>query len=112
MKHYEEDLRGLARQVVDAVRGQTEFDFVTMVARELPMLMLGKMLGVPLDDGPLLVKMGDALIGNTDPEFTDFRTRRRAQILASLSLIFLVPVLLNIPVSGGLTTKSETASIS
>ena len=36
------------------------------------MLMLGKMLGVPLNDGPLLVKMGDALIGNTDPEFTDF----------------------------------------
>ncbi len=72
VKHYEEDLRGLARQVVENVQGQSEFDFVAMVARELPMLMLGKMLGVPLNDGPLLVRMGDALIGNSDPEFTEF----------------------------------------
>ncbi|MEL6151702.1 MAG: cytochrome P450, partial [Chloroflexota bacterium] len=29
------------------------------------------LLGVPDEDGPWLVEMGDALIGNTDPEFTD-----------------------------------------
>jgi cytochrome P450 len=34
------------------------------------MRMLGKMLGVPDEDGPWLVAMGDALIGNADPEFT------------------------------------------
>ena len=67
---YEHDLRGLARQVIEAVQGQSEFDFVTEIARKLPMMMLGKMLGVPDEDGPWLVNMGDALIGNTDPEFT------------------------------------------
>jgi hypothetical protein len=56
--------------VLEGVQGRSEFDFVTEIARKLPMLMLGKMLGVPDEDGPWLVSMGDALIGNTDPEFT------------------------------------------
>ena len=34
------------------------------------MRMLGTLLGVPDDDGPWLVERGDALLGNTDPEFT------------------------------------------
>ena len=69
---YSDDLRQLAREVIDGVRGKTEFDFVTEVARTLPMRMLGKLLGVPDEDGRWLVRAGDALIGNTDPEFTDF----------------------------------------
>ncbi len=72
VKAYEADMHTLARQVIDEVRGQTEFDFVEAIARQLPMRMLGKMLGVPDEDGPWLVKMGDALIGNADPEFTDY----------------------------------------
>ncbi|MEM7535800.1 MAG: cytochrome P450, partial [Chloroflexota bacterium] len=69
---YTEDLRELSREVINNVHGQTEFDFVTEIARTLPMRMLGKMLGVPDEDGHWLVAAGDALIGNTDPEFTDF----------------------------------------
>ena len=34
------------------------------------MRMLGALLGVPESDGPWLVEQGDALLGNTDPEFT------------------------------------------
>ena len=33
--------------------------------------MLGRLLGVPDDDGPWLVERGDALLGNFDPEFTE-----------------------------------------
>lgn len=74
---YSDDLRGLAREVIDGVReqsvnGESEFDFVEAIARELPMRMLGKLLGVPDEDGRWLVAAGDALIGNSDPEFTDF----------------------------------------
>ncbi len=68
---YETALRLIARAVIDDVRGQTQFDFVEMLARRLPTRMLGKLLGVPDEDGPWLVKKGDALIGNADPEFTD-----------------------------------------
>jgi hypothetical protein len=60
----------MARAVVEEVYGQASFDFVDAVARRLPMRMLGKMLGIPDADGPWLAKQGDALIGNTDPEFT------------------------------------------
>jgi len=66
----EDSIRQLARAVVDNVDGRPDIDFVEDVARQLPMRMLGKLLGIPDADGPWLVKQGDALIGNTDPEFT------------------------------------------
>lgn len=67
----EAGIRLLAREVVNGVRSKKEFDFVEDIARQLPMRMLGIMLGLPEKDGPWLVKRGDALIGNTDPEFTE-----------------------------------------
>ncbi|MGB1253316.1 MAG: cytochrome P450 [Candidatus Promineifilaceae bacterium] len=69
---YDATMRELAREVIDAVKDRTELDFVTELARQLPMRMLGKMLGVADADGPWMVAAGDALIGNSDPEFTEF----------------------------------------
>jgi cytochrome P450 len=71
MASYETALRILARSLIDDLRARPTFDIVDALARQLPMRVLGKMLGVPDDDGPWLVSRGDALIGNTDPEFTD-----------------------------------------
>jgi cytochrome P450 len=68
---YEQALRLMARTVIADVRQHTEFDVVELLARQLPMRMLGRLLGVPDDDGPWLVRKGDALLGNADPEFTD-----------------------------------------
>lgn len=68
---YEGAIRVLARAVLDDALPQGSFDFVTDVARQLPMRMLGKLLGAPEDDYQFLVDRGDAMIGNTDPEFTD-----------------------------------------
>ncbi len=69
---YEHAIRMLARLVIDEVRiaGTTSFDFVEAIAKQLPMRMLGRLLGVPDEDGPWLVERGDALLGNTDPDFT------------------------------------------
>jgi len=69
---YEDAVRALAREVLANLRGATEFDFVKDVARELPMKMLGRLLGLPDEDLDWLVSRGDALIGNTDPEFTEY----------------------------------------
>jgi hypothetical protein len=69
---YTDTLRKMASDVIDNLDGATEFDFVERIARQLPMRMLGSMLGLPLEDGPWLVRNGDALIGNADPEFTNF----------------------------------------
>lgn len=69
---YEDAIRDLAREVLANLRGAREFDFVKEIARELPMRMLGRLLGLPDEDLDWLVSRGDALIGNTDPEFTDY----------------------------------------
>ncbi len=68
---YEQALRFMARSVIAGARAQTAFDFVALLARQVPMRMLGTLLGVPDEDGPWLVRRGDALIGNADPEVTE-----------------------------------------
>lgn len=68
---YEQAIRTLARLVLDEALPRRRFDFVTDVARQLPMRMLGRLLGVPEDDYEWLVGQGDAMIGNSDPDFTD-----------------------------------------
>ena len=72
---YENALRLLARSVLDEAlpaAATTELDFTERIAKQLPMRMLGRLLGVPDDDGPWLVERGDALLGNFDPEMTDY----------------------------------------
>ncbi|MBN4047434.1 cytochrome P450 [Acidimicrobiaceae bacterium AH-315-P05] len=69
---YEGAIRNIVVDVIDAALATEQFDFVKSIAEPLPMLMLGKMLGTSDDDAHKLVAWGDALLGNTDPEFTDF----------------------------------------
>ncbi len=68
---YEDQIRELAVEVVTDAVAKGDFDFVHEVAMQLPMRMLGRLLGTPDSDGPFLVEQGDALLGNTDPDFTD-----------------------------------------
>jgi cytochrome P450 len=67
---YEEAFRRLARLVLDEVLALGEFDFVTEVARELPIRLLCRLLGVPESDSGRLVAWGDQMISNADPEYT------------------------------------------
>ena len=71
---YENAIRLLARSVLDhALSPSVEaLDFVEEIAKQLPMRMLGSLLGVPDEDGPWLVERGDALLGNLDPEMTEW----------------------------------------
>lgn len=69
---YEGAIRGLARHVVEEVRGRPTIDFTELVSRQLPMRMLGQLLGLPREDSEWLVKRGDALIANSDADFTDY----------------------------------------
>lgn len=68
---FEPLVRELATDIVDKAVASSEFDAVDAIAKQLPMFMLGRILGVPDDDLDWLVEKGDALIGNTDPDFTD-----------------------------------------
>ena len=49
-----------------------QFDAATEIARQLPMRMLGQIIGVPDSDLDWLVTKGDELIANTDPEYANF----------------------------------------
>jgi cytochrome P450 len=67
---YEEAFRRLVSRVLDKVLPLGTFDFVTEIARQLPIRMLCRLLGVPEEDASDLVGWGDQMISNADPEYT------------------------------------------
>ena len=67
---YEEQIRELCAGILDHALQMGEFDAVTTIARQLPMRMLGRIAGLPEEDLDWLVDRGDALMGNTDSDFT------------------------------------------
>lgn len=69
---FEERIRGIVTGLLDQALDEGEFDAVGRIARLLPMQMLAQIIGVSQEDGPWLVAKGDALISNSDPEYTDF----------------------------------------
>ena len=68
---FEAQIRALCADILDKALASETFDATKEIARELPMRMLGRILGTPDEDLPWLVEKGDALIANTDPDFTD-----------------------------------------
>ncbi len=67
---YEDFIRDVARRVLDRALPLEEFDFVPEISRELPIRFLCAIFTVPQEDAPMLIRWGDAMIGNQDPEFT------------------------------------------
>jgi len=68
---FEDAIRALCVDILDSALQKETFDATKDIARELPMRMLGRIVGLPDEDLPWLVEKGDALIANTDPDFTD-----------------------------------------
>lgn len=68
---FEDQIRALCHPILDNALEAGTFDATKVIARQLPMMMLGRILGTPDEDLPWLVEKGDALIANTDPDFTD-----------------------------------------
>ena len=67
---FEKQIRNMCREILDEAFQSAEFDAVKAIARPLPMRMLGQIMGTPDADLPWLVEKGDALIANTDEDFT------------------------------------------
>ncbi|MEX0344995.1 MAG: cytochrome P450 [Rhizobiaceae bacterium] len=68
---FEDQIRELCHEILDKSLEKGTFDATKEIARQLPMRMLGRIIGTPDEDLPWLVEKGDALIANTDPDFTD-----------------------------------------
>lgn len=70
MALYEDQIRELCVGILDQALPLGEFDATHHIARQLPMRMLGRIVGLPEEDLDWLVDKGDALMGNTDSDFT------------------------------------------
>jgi cytochrome P450 len=68
---YQHFVEGLTEHVLDEGLGAGPFDFVDAVAKEVPIRVLAEIMGLPTDDLPLFIDLGDRLIANTDPDVTD-----------------------------------------
>lgn len=71
MAEFEPQIRALCGPILDRALEKGTCDATHDIARELPMRMLGQILGLPEEDLPWLVEKGDALMANSDPDFTD-----------------------------------------
>ena len=72
MRNYEDFLRGLTRQTVDEALQSTEFDFVEKISADFPIQVLARLLDVPSSDTDQLIDWGNQMVGNTDPDYTDY----------------------------------------
>ncbi|MFT5504097.1 MAG: cytochrome P450 [Gammaproteobacteria bacterium] len=68
---YEQTIRQLCNEILDQALALGEFDASKHISRQLPMRMLGQILGIGDENLDWLVTKGDELIANTDPEYTD-----------------------------------------
>ena len=66
---WEERVRVVARQVIDAALPKESFDFVAEISSEIPMQVFAEILGVPQDERREIIEIGDRLLGNADPEY-------------------------------------------
>jgi len=64
-----EQIRALAKQIVDDVAERGECDFVDDVAARLPMETICEMIGVPESDRRYIYDLSNKLIGFDDPDF-------------------------------------------
>jgi cytochrome P450 len=67
---YEGFVREQARLVLDRALPKGEIDFVEEVSRELPIRVLARIMGVPEQDLPMCIELGDAMIAHADPEYS------------------------------------------
>jgi len=67
---YDGFVREQARLVLDRALPKEEFDFVEEVSRELPIRVLAQIMGVPDEDLPMCIELGDAMIAQADPEYS------------------------------------------
>jgi cytochrome P450 len=69
---FEGSIRKITAELIGKGLAMGDLDATDAIARQLPMRILGQILGLPESDGDWLVEKGDALISNSDPDYTDF----------------------------------------
>jgi cytochrome P450 len=68
---YQQFVAGLTDEVLDQGLADGPFDFVDAVAKEVPIRVLARIMGLPETNLDQFIDLGDRLIANTDPDLTD-----------------------------------------
>lgn len=71
VKKFEDEFRILAAEVIEECLDKGDFDMVADLSRIIPMRLLCRILGAPVSDAGMLVDWGDAMIVNSEPDFTE-----------------------------------------
>src|SRR5438132_5689097 len=65
---YQHFVEGLTEEVLNTGLADGDFDFVDAVAKEVPIRVLARIMGLPGAGLDTFIDLGDRLIANTDPE--------------------------------------------
>ena len=68
---YQHFVEQLTEHVLDAGLADGELEFVGAVAKDVPIRVLARIMGLPEADLDTFIDLGDRLIANTDPDITD-----------------------------------------
>jgi cytochrome P450 len=68
---YQHFIEQLTEHVLDAGLADGEIEFVGAVAKEVPIRVLARIMGLPEAGLDRFIDLGDRLIANTDPDITD-----------------------------------------
>ena len=66
---WEDQVRTVTREVLDAALPKGEFDFVREISSEIPMQVFAEILGIPHEERRVIIEIGDRLLGSQDPEY-------------------------------------------
>jgi cytochrome P450 len=75
LNRLEPQVRRIVRDLIDACPRAEPFDFVEKVAIALPMMVIGEMLGVPVEDRPLTVDWANAMTSTSAGEAAQAKAR-------------------------------------
>jgi cytochrome P450 len=91
---YEERIRQLVREILEQAFQRDEFDYVAEVSMETPMWVLCEIMGTPPEDRRHLIALGDAMLGNTDPDLAGEYTFGQTDLSEYANLPFSSPAAL------------------
>ncbi|UPW08724.1 cytochrome P450 [Gordonia terrae] len=70
LKSLEGDISAVIDELLDAHTGAGDIDFVASVAAQLPLVMIGRLLGAPLEDCPNLLRWTNQM-ASEDPDYSE-----------------------------------------
>jgi cytochrome P450 len=70
IRSLESDIVAVIDELLDGTAGAGEFDFVGRIAAQLPLVMIGRLLGAPVEDCPHLLRWTNQM-ASEDPDYSE-----------------------------------------